>query len=52
MGKNDFRLIYTMETPDGEREITKVESEKDLGVITDQNLTFREHIIKQNKPCQ
>ena len=33
IGKHELGQNYTMETLDGEREIKKVDSEKDLGVI-------------------
>ena len=44
IGNHEFGQSYTMETFDGEREIKKVSSKKDLGVTIDKNLTFREHI--------
>ena len=44
IGIRDLGHTYTMETQQGECEITKVDSEKDLGVTIDKNLSFREHI--------
>ena len=50
VGKHDTGIRYTMTANNQERELEKVESEKDLGVIIDQNLTFRAHITsKVNK---
>ena len=36
--------LYTMQSPDGEVRLEPVESEKDLGIITDSALSFGEHI--------
>ena len=47
VGKHDLGHVYTMVTTNGEHDITKVDSEKDLGVTIDKNLTFREHICQQ-----
>ena len=44
IGKHDNYLNYTIEKQDRECIITKVDSEKDLGVTIDKNLNFREHI--------
>ena len=44
IGKHDNDLNYTIEKQDQECIITKVDSEKDLGVTIDKNLNFREHI--------
>lgn len=44
VGKHDFGQAYLMDTPDGEKPINRVNSEKDLGVTIDQDLKFREHI--------
>ena len=33
-----------MQTPDGEKRLESVDSEKDLGVIIDKSLSFGEHI--------
>ena len=47
VGKHDTGIRYTMTANNQERELEKVESEKDLGVIIDQNLTFRAHITSK-----
>ena len=44
IGNNVESTEYTMETPNGNATIDKVESEKDLGVIFDSKLNFTEHI--------
>ena len=44
IGKHDRGIKYTMASNNQEIELEKVDSEKDLGVIIDQNLTFRDHI--------
>ena len=44
IGKHDFGHNYTMEPQKGESEITRVDSEKELGVIIDKKMTFREQI--------
>ena len=44
IGKHDNDLNYTIENKDRECIITKVDSEKDLGVTIDKYLNFREHI--------
>ena len=45
IGKHDIDLNYTIGKQDRECIITKVDSEKDLGVTIDKNLNFREHIL-------
>ena len=47
VGKHDTGIRYTMTANNQEIELEKVESEKDLGVIIDQNLTFRAHITSK-----
>ena len=47
VGKHDSGIRYTMTANNQEIELEKVESEKDLGVIIDQNLTFRAHITSK-----
>ena len=42
--KNYQNAEYTMETVNGPVKISKVDSEKDLGVIFDSNMKFGEHI--------
>ena len=44
IGKHDRGLNYTIEHQGSDCIITKVDSEKDLGVTIDKNLNFREHI--------
>ena len=44
IGKHDSGLNYTIEHQGTDCIITKVDSEKDLGVTIDKNLNFREHI--------
>ena len=44
IGKHDRGIKYTMASNNQETELEKVDSEKDLGVIIDQNLSFRDHI--------
>ena len=44
VGKHDIGTKYTMISNNQEIELEKVKNEKDLGVIIDQNLTFRDHI--------
>ena len=44
IGKHDRGIKYTMASNNQEIELEKVDSEKDLGVIIDQKLTFRDHI--------
>ena len=45
IGKHHDRGIkYTMSSNNQEIELEKVDSEKDLGIIIDKNLTFRNHI--------
>ena len=44
VGKHDRGTKYTMLSNNQEIELEKVKNEKDLGVIIDQNLTFRDHI--------
>ena len=44
IGKHDSNLNYTIEHQGTDCVITKVDSEKDLGVTIDKNLNFREHI--------
>ena len=44
IGKHHLGHNYTLETQQREFEITKVESEQDLCVTLDKNLSFREHI--------
>ena len=48
IGNNVEITEYTMETPNGNVTIEKVESEKDLGVIFDSKLNFTEHISSQS----
>ena len=52
IGKHDTDLNYTIEKQDRECIITKVDSEKDLGVTSDKNLNFREHISTKIIYCQ
>ena len=50
IGKKFTETTYTMESDGQQVELEKVKNEKDLGVIIDQNLTFRDHITsKVNK---
>ena len=44
IGKHDRGIKYTMPSNNQEIELEKVDSEKDQGVIIDQNLTFRDHM--------
>ena len=44
IGTHDRGIKYTMSSNNREIELEKVDSEKDLGVIIDKNLTFRDHI--------
>ena len=44
IGNHDTGIKYTMISNNQEVELEKVEKEKDLGAIIDQNLTFRDHI--------
>ena len=44
IGKHDSGTTYTMKSKGQEIELEKVINEKDLGVIIDQKLTFRDHI--------
>ena len=44
VGKHDRGTKYTMISNNQEIELEKVKNEKDLGVIIDQSLTFRDHI--------
>ena len=44
VGKHDRGTKYTMISNNQEIELEKVKNEKDLGVIIEQNLTFRDHI--------
>ena len=46
IGKHDRGIKYTMASNNHEIELEKVDSEKDLEVIIDQNLIFRDHINK------
>ena len=47
IGKNITKTDYTIESDDQQAELEKVKHEKDLGVIIDHNLTFREHITSK-----
>ena len=47
IGKKFTETIYTMESDGQQVELEKVKNEKDLGVIIDQNLTFRDHITSK-----
>ena len=47
IGKNITGTRYTMVSENEEIELEKVKNEKDLGVIIDQNLTFRDHITSK-----
>ena len=47
IGKHDNDLTYTIVNQEKECIISKVDSEKDLGVIIDKNLNFREHITSK-----
>ena len=47
IGKHDNDLTYTIVNQDKKCIIAKVDSEKDLGVIIDKNLNFREHITSK-----
>ena len=47
MGHNDTGYTYTMQTRDGTHAIKKVANEKDLGVIIDSKLSFRDHITSK-----
>ena len=47
VGQQDTGYVYTMETRDGTHAIEKVANEKDLGVIIDSKLTFRDHIASK-----
>ena len=47
IGKNITGTRYTMVSENGEIGLEKVKNEKDLGVIIDQNLTFRDHITSK-----
>ena len=44
VGPQDTGYTYTMQTDNGPQAIEKVANEKDLGVIIDSKLTFRDHI--------
>ena len=44
VGPQDTGYTYTMQTDNGPQAIEKVTNEKDLGVIIDSKLTFRDHI--------
>ena len=44
VGPQDTGYTYTMQTENGPQAIEKVANEKDLGVIIDSKLTFRDHI--------
>ena len=52
IGIRDLGHTYTMETQQGECEITKVDREKDLGVTIDKNLSFREHHHHHMSPAK
>ena len=47
VGHNETGYTYTMQTYDGTHPIEKVANEKDLGVIIDSKLTFRDHITSK-----
>ena len=47
IGKHFTGIKYTMESHGQQSELEKVKNEKDLGVIIDQNLTFRDHITSK-----
>ena len=47
IGKKFTETTYTMESDGQQVELEKVKNEKDLGVIIDQNLTFRDHITSK-----
>ena len=47
VGHNDTGYTYTMQTHDGTHAIEKVANDKDLGVIIDSKLTFRDHITSK-----
>ena len=44
VGKNPIGQYYTMQSHEGEMRLENVKSEKDLGVIIDNSLSFGEHI--------
>ena len=44
VGPQETGYFYTMQTDSGPQAIKKVANEKDLGVIIDNKLTFRDHI--------
>ena len=47
VGHNETGYTYTMQTHYGTHPIEKVANEKDLGVIIDSKLTFRDHITSK-----
>ena len=47
VGHNETGYTYTMQTHDGNHAIEKVSYEKDLGVIIDSKLTFRDHVTSK-----
>ena len=47
IGKKFSETTYTMESDGQQVELEKVKNEKDLGVIINQNLTFRDHITSK-----
>ena len=49
LGNHDMNQTYTMRKDQEELPIEKVESEKDLGVIIDNKLTFTKHINSKIK---
>ena len=49
LGNHDMNQTYTMKKDQEEIPIEKVESEKDLGVIVDNTLTFTKHISSKIK---
>ena len=44
---NHTGSVYIMNTKDGNYVIEKIDSEKDLGMLFDSKLTFRDHIISK-----
>ena len=52
MGKSNKKENYSMETKSGRQTLSKTDSERDLGVLVDNDLKFTEHIettVKKGK---
>jgi len=47
--EEDIKFDYTLNCPNGTLKLNYVDNIKDLGILIDSDLNFREHVAEKNK---